>query len=160
MAEIVKLQAKQVINSALHHYNRPNITLVYDLLLNSKVFIWRESGNQTRPYYLLAIKGKMYSVQLSSGLTSFRTTSIKPYFRSKTFKTTYNNELNELKGLETPLPTSELTLKPIKPIELTISTLAKHGQRRLKKNPVTKSHLISVNALVKELPPIDILVLI
>jgi hypothetical protein len=39
MAEIVKLQAKQAINNALHHRNRPNITLVYDLPLNSKVLI-------------------------------------------------------------------------------------------------------------------------
>jgi hypothetical protein len=39
MAEIVKLRAKQAVNSALHHCNRPNITLVYDLLLNSKVLV-------------------------------------------------------------------------------------------------------------------------
>jgi hypothetical protein len=39
MAEIVKLQAKQAINSALYHRNGPNITLVYDLLLNSKVLV-------------------------------------------------------------------------------------------------------------------------
>jgi hypothetical protein len=58
MAEIVKLQAKQTINSALHHYNRPNTTLIYNLPLNSKVLIWRKSGNWTRPYRLLAIKGK------------------------------------------------------------------------------------------------------
>jgi len=45
IAEIVKLQAKQTINKALHHYNRPNTTLIYDLLLNSKVLMWRKSGN-------------------------------------------------------------------------------------------------------------------
>ena len=39
MAEIVKLRAKQAINSALYYRNGPNITLVYDLLLNSKVLI-------------------------------------------------------------------------------------------------------------------------
>ena len=39
IAEIVKLRAKQTINNALHHYNRPNITLVYNLPLNSKVLI-------------------------------------------------------------------------------------------------------------------------
>jgi hypothetical protein len=39
MAEIIKLQAKQAINSALYHCNRPDIILVYNLLLNSKVFI-------------------------------------------------------------------------------------------------------------------------
>jgi hypothetical protein len=39
IAEIIKLQAKQAVNSALHHYNRPNTTLVYNLPLNSKVLI-------------------------------------------------------------------------------------------------------------------------
>jgi hypothetical protein len=39
MAEIIKLRAKQTVNSALHHYNGPNTTLIYDLLLNSKVLI-------------------------------------------------------------------------------------------------------------------------
>jgi hypothetical protein len=39
IAEIVKLQAKQTVNSALYHYNRPNTTLIYDLLLNSKVLV-------------------------------------------------------------------------------------------------------------------------
>jgi hypothetical protein len=39
MAEIVKLQAKQAINNALYCRNGPNITLVYNLLLNSKVLI-------------------------------------------------------------------------------------------------------------------------
>jgi hypothetical protein len=45
MAEIVKLQAKQAVNSALHHRNGPDITLVYDLLLNSEVLVRRKSGN-------------------------------------------------------------------------------------------------------------------
>jgi len=44
MAEIVKLWAKQAVNNALHYRNGPNMTLVYDLPLNSKVLIWRESG--------------------------------------------------------------------------------------------------------------------
>ena len=39
IAEIVKLRAKQTINNALYYYNRPNITLVYNLPLNSKVLI-------------------------------------------------------------------------------------------------------------------------
>ena len=39
MAKIVKLQAKQTVNNALHYCNRPNTTLVYSLLLNSKVLI-------------------------------------------------------------------------------------------------------------------------
>jgi hypothetical protein len=39
MAEIVKLWAKQAVNSALHRRNGPDITLVYDLPLNSEVLI-------------------------------------------------------------------------------------------------------------------------
>jgi hypothetical protein len=39
MSEIAKLQAKQAVNSALNHRNRPDITLVHDLPLNSKVLI-------------------------------------------------------------------------------------------------------------------------
>jgi len=39
MAEIVKLRAKQTINNALYHRNRPNTTLVHNLPLNSEVLI-------------------------------------------------------------------------------------------------------------------------
>jgi len=39
IAEIVKLRAKQTINNALYYCNGPNTTLVYNLLLNSKVLI-------------------------------------------------------------------------------------------------------------------------
>jgi hypothetical protein len=62
IAEIVKLRAKQTVNSALYYRNRLNTTLIYDLPLNSEVFIWRESGNWTRPYRLLAVEGEMCHV--------------------------------------------------------------------------------------------------
>ena len=39
IAKIVKLQAKQTVNNALYYRNRPNITLVHNLPLNSKVLI-------------------------------------------------------------------------------------------------------------------------
>ena len=58
MTKIVKLWAKQTVNNALYYCNRPNTTLVHDLLLNSKVLIWRESGNWNGPYCLLAVKNK------------------------------------------------------------------------------------------------------
>ena len=45
IAEIAKLRAKQTINNALYYRNRPNITPVHSLPLNSKVLIWRKSGN-------------------------------------------------------------------------------------------------------------------
>jgi len=79
---------------------------------------------------------------------------VKPYFRSEN---TNNNKLDKLKA---SLPILELTLEPIKPAEPIILPLIKHSQGRPKKNPVTKSHLTSADILIKELPPIDILVLI
>jgi hypothetical protein len=39
MSEITKLRVKQAINNALNYYNKLNITLVYDLPLNSEVLI-------------------------------------------------------------------------------------------------------------------------
>jgi hypothetical protein len=71
----------------------------------------------------------MYYVQLPSGLTSFKSTSIKPYLRSKD---TYNIELDklevpaELDKLEAPLPTLEVPYKPTKPTKPTV----KRGQGR------------------------------
>ena len=141
MAEIVKLRAKQTINNALHYYNGPNTTLVYNLPLNSKVLVQRKSGKQTRPYRLLAIEDETYYIQLPSGLTSFRSTSVKPYFRSKN---TYNVKLDKLEApvkldelevpakldkleaptklnkLEVPIPTLEVPQKSTKPTKSVI----------------------------------------
>jgi len=38
--------------------NGPNITLVYNLPLNSEVLIWRKSGSWNGPYYLLAVENE------------------------------------------------------------------------------------------------------
>jgi hypothetical protein len=80
------------------------MTLVHDLLFNSKVLIWRKSSNWTRLYCLLAVENEIYYIQLPSGLTSFKSISIKPYFWSKD---THNTELDEL---EVPLSTLEIPL--------------------------------------------------
>ena len=58
MAKIVKLWAKQTVNNALYHHNRPNTTPVHDLPLNSEVLIWRESGSWNGPYCLLAVENE------------------------------------------------------------------------------------------------------
>jgi len=39
IAEIIKLRAKQTVNSALYHRNGLDTTLIHDLPLNSEVFI-------------------------------------------------------------------------------------------------------------------------
>ena len=111
MAEIVKLRAKQTINNALYYRNGPNTTLVHDLPLNSKVLVWRKSGKWTGPYRLLAVEDETCYIQLPSGPISFRSTSIKPYFRSEN---TYNIKLDELEAPakldkpEAPLPAKEV----------------------------------------------------
>jgi hypothetical protein len=127
IAEIAKLWAKQTVNNTLYHCNGFNITLVHNLLLNSEVLIWHKSGNWTGPYCLLAVKDETYYVKLPSKLTNFKSTSVKPYFRSKN---TYNAELDklevtvkldklealaELNKLEAPLPTPEAPRKLTKP---------------------------------------------
>ena len=76
------------------------MTLVYDLLFNSEVLV-RQSGNWTGPYCLLAVEDETCCVQLPSGPTSFRSTSVKPYFRSEIARDAEPDEL------EAPLPTSE-----------------------------------------------------
>ena len=80
--------------------------------------------------------------------------SVKPYFWSKNAS---NNELNKLKA---PLSTLELTLELTKPAKPIILPSIKRSRGRPKKNPVTKSHLTSTNVPIKELLPMDILVLI
>src|SRR6266702_2445825 len=84
MAEIVKLWAKQTVNNALHHRNRPNTTLVHDLPLNSEVLVWHKSSSWNGPYCLLAVENEMCCVQFPSGLISFKNMSVKPYFWPKT----------------------------------------------------------------------------
>ena len=127
MAEIVKLRAKQTINNALYYYNRFNITLIYNPPLNFKVLVWRKSGNQTRPYHLLAVEDKTCRVQLPSGPISFRSISVKPYFQSKN---THNIELNKLKApakldeLKAPAKLNKLeTLAELNKLEVLLPTL-------------------------------------
>ena len=157
MAEIVKLQAKQTINNALYYRNGPNIILVYNLPLNSKVLIQRESSNQTRPYRLLAVEDETYYIQLPSGLISFRSISVKPYFRPKT---TYNIKPDKLEvttkldklevpakldKLEVPLPTLEVPYKPTKPTK----PIIKRSRGRPYKNPIIENYLTSVDISIK-----------
>ena len=58
------------------------------------------------------------------------------------------------------MPTLELTLEPIKPAKPIIPPFIKRGQGRPRKNLITESHLTFIDILIKELQPIDILVLI
>ena len=101
----------------------------------------------------------MYCVYFPNGLTRFRSTSVKPYFRPET---TYDVELDKLK---VPLPTLEV---PQKPTELAV----KRGRGRPWKHPVTENtvtenYLISAGISAsstgisaRQSPYADILVLV
>ena len=102
------------------------MTPVHNLLLNSKVLMWCKSGNWTKLYRLLVIEDKTYCVQLPNRPISFKSISIKPYFRSEN---TYNVKLDKLKvpakldkleiftklnKLKALLPTLKVPQKPTK----------------------------------------------
>jgi hypothetical protein len=92
----------------LYYHNRLNTTLVYNLPLNSEVLVWRKSGNWIGPYCLLAVEDETCYIQLSSRLTNFKSTSVKPYFQSKNTHDVKLDELEvlaELNKLKAPLPT-------------------------------------------------------
>ena len=146
MAEIVKLQAKQTVNNALHHRNGPNTTSVHDLPLNSEVLVWRESGNWNGPYRLLAVENETCCVQLPSGPTSFRSTSIKPYFQPET---THDDKLEE--HCQPPEQPNEQTP------ETTTPPTVKRGRGRPRKHPVSVSvtgipQFADISVLVQEAP--------
>ena len=171
MAEIVKLRAKQTVSNALHHRNGPNTTPVHNLPLNSEVLVWRESGNWTGPYRLLAVEDETCCVQLPSGPTNFRSTSVKPYFRPENTHDVEPDEPEapaELDEPEAPLPTPEDSRKLTEPAEPAV----KRGRGRPRKHPVTEStvtenHLTSVGISIssvgisaRQFPHADISVLV
>ena len=79
MAEVRKLRAARKVNDALNMRNGPSTTAVHDLPLNSQVLVWREKAKWQGPYRLISLQGETCVVELSSGPTMFRSTSVKPY---------------------------------------------------------------------------------
>jgi hypothetical protein len=86
IADLQRVRAKEQVQNALNTRNSPSTTALYNLLLNSDVLIWREGNvNQKRgwdgSYKLLSINGETCVLALPRGLTDFRSTAIKPYFK-------------------------------------------------------------------------------
>ncbi len=86
MKEVRKVRAERQVADALNQRNGPGpmVSVVHDLPLDSDVLVWREgnvghSGKWTGPYKLLAIENETCKVQLPSGPTNFRITTVKPY---------------------------------------------------------------------------------
>lgn len=85
MEEVGISHASHQVNDALNTQNGPSTSLIHDLPLNSRVLVFREGNfSQSRswkgPYKLLSLQGKSAIIELSSGLTQFCSTSVKPYY--------------------------------------------------------------------------------
>lgn len=85
MDQVKKNIASRRVNDALNTRNGPFTDFIHGLPLNSPVLVFRE-GNATQsgawkgPYKLLSMQGESAIIELSSGPTKFRSTSVKPYF--------------------------------------------------------------------------------
>lgn len=89
MSEIRKLHAKRQVTDALSTQNGPVISPLHDLSLNLDVLVWQEgnarhTGKWIEPFKLLGIDNETCRVNLPSGPTEFRNTTVKPYLIEKT----------------------------------------------------------------------------
>ncbi|RAL58350.1 hypothetical protein DID88_005767 [Monilinia fructigena] len=85
MAEIRRINARRQVSDALRMRNGPSTSAIHGLPVNSEVLVWREgkgtgSGKWTGPHILLRMEGETCTVELSSGPTDFRSTSVKPFY--------------------------------------------------------------------------------
>ena len=92
------------------------MTIIYNLLINSEVLIWRKGnvrkiGNQKGLFKLFKVLGKTYILQLPHSPTKFRTMAMKPFYLNNL---TSLNKLNLLLNLPTILQDKEVELD-IKP---------------------------------------------
>ena len=66
----MKERAKRIVN-IFNTQNSPNMEALYNLLLNSLVFIYREKGGWKGPFPLIEITSKTCKVKLLSKVTNF-----------------------------------------------------------------------------------------
>jgi hypothetical protein len=81
MIALRKAAANRQITEALNTRNGPSTAEVLALPLQSEVCVWREHNGWQGPYKVLSIEGHDVTVNMVNGPTSFRSTSVKPYYR-------------------------------------------------------------------------------
>jgi len=117
MAEISKIRTETSVQLAINMQNGLNTDSLYDLLFNSKVLVYREKNKWTGPYNLVGIISTTARVELSSGITDFRTTQVKPYYeqndREEEDEST-DKETAIIKETETP----PISLRPKRIIQI------------------------------------------
>ncbi|KAI0991270.1 hypothetical protein K3495_g16917, partial [Podosphaera aphanis] len=79
MTEVSKLRLNKQVTTALRTRNGP-ATDSHNIPIGSNVFVWRMHRKQWEgPFRLLSLERENAKVQLPSGPTTFRSSSIKPY---------------------------------------------------------------------------------
>lgn len=88
MKELQRIRAKRQVVDALNPRNGPGpiVSVVHDRPLDSDVLVWREVNAEhdwrwAGPFKLLAIDKEACKVQIPSGPTNFRITTVKPYLQ-------------------------------------------------------------------------------
>lgn len=84
MKALRKLQATRQINDALHARNGPSSTTVLSLPLQSEVRVWREKDGWKGPYKIIANERGNITVDMIDGPTTFRSTTVRPYYCNST----------------------------------------------------------------------------
>ena len=79
MADVRKCHAARKVQEALRTRNGPRTSHLADLPLGSEVLVYREKKGWTGPYPMVAIDGETCALQLPSGITFFRSTSVRPF---------------------------------------------------------------------------------
>jgi hypothetical protein len=121
MAEVQKLRAKRQVNDAINTRNGPSTATIHDLTLNSNVLVWREgntgqSGSWEGPYKLITVNGESCILALPHGNTTFRSTSVKPYFTN----TEVEPAGEESSAIPLPLPVKRGRGRPRRNPDITI----------------------------------------
>ncbi|KAI0995524.1 hypothetical protein K3495_g12656 [Podosphaera aphanis] len=89
MKELNRINSHRKINNALNMRNGPSTTELHDLPLNAPVMVWCEgntgqAGHWDGPFSLISISDETFTLNLPSGPTQFRSTSVKPYLVEQT----------------------------------------------------------------------------
>ena len=151
MKEVRKITASRQINDAVNTKNNFFIDSIHDLSLKVEIFVFRKSNagrtkKWRKSYKLLTLKKKQAVVELFSGSTRFRITSVKPYHRkNQENKTVRNEKINSKIDQNENDETNELFEKQINfetVFQSVISTSASSVKRNRKKS---KKYSINVN---------------
>ncbi|KAI1001275.1 hypothetical protein K3495_g6924 [Podosphaera aphanis] len=98
MLEVRKLHAQRQISDALNQRNGPDPGKIHELKIGDLALVWRiHLTKWTGPYKVIDIQGESFKLNLPSGPTEFRATSVKPFRTDEniSINTPNNNNENE-----------------------------------------------------------------